>query len=568
MGSGAYIFIDVSRKQEFIFKQNELKASLFRSFIIKSLTEDLSQDKDLRDIDQLSYSTLNRFLVNGQWEHRFVFSGGGNSILYFSKKDDARAFIHNYAIEVLQKFPELELYMSLVDETPGLDDQAIRDRLHQDADRLKDRREGQFRRWSYGIEKIDATGMPIRKLTPEQRKKHEVEEKEVQRWLMAKLKRASKDQERTYFNVTNELQEYRKNRSDSDIGKSYIGIIAIDGNQMGEIVSQVANFEELWEFGRWIETVYDQAVCAALRDMGDPKLPVTPVVMAGDDVCLITNAEYALELAQKIVQHIMELSAYPHYLDPKQRSGPTISQPLVERLKSLGLDYLSACAGIAITRITYPFYESVKAAEDLCKRAKEKIYTVWTKDDKGAMPSFMDWSIVLGQVDPAERYERMVRRMNIQEQFHIKPLQIVRSRDTPLYFTYGDFQRLSDRLIGALQKSGQHTSTGDISRDGAISHSALEKVRRAAYDGPDAYRQLFRNDQTGQLRWLKQCVEECLVPEKFSLPLLDTVAPIIEEKELRKVTYVLHDVLEVLPYMRGYWLMKSAGKGGDDHAAS
>ncbi len=50
---------------------------------------------------------------------------------------------------------------------------------------------------------------------------------------------------------------------------------------------------------------------------------------------------------------------------------------------------------------------------------------------------------------------------------------------------------------------------------------------------------------------------------------LDTYAPIleVEESQGKKITYILHDVLEILPYMREYWQVKSERKGGSEHAA-
>ena len=557
MTSGAYVYIDVSRKQDFIYKENELKSSLFRSFIIKSLTEDLSRDKDLMNFKPQSYTTLNQFLA--KWEHRFEFSGGGNSIIYFPNEDDARSFGYKYTIEVLRAFPDLELYVSFVEKTKDIPDKVIMNLLHEKADQLKDQRVNQFRRWSYGIEKIDATGMPIRKLSDEAKKAQQSDEKNVQQTLMAQLKRQSKVGEKVFFTVTNELQNYRKNQNDTDLGKSYIGIINIDGNQMGQIVEQIESFWEMQEFGQWIEKIYFHAVSEALKEIGNSELLVTPVVMAGDDLCLITNAEYALELAYQIVQNIMTFSDLSKQEELEERFRFSLLPSVANKMKSLGIHYLSACAGVAITRITYPFYESVKAAEGLCKQAKEALYKVNEKGKNGTLPSMMDWQIVLGQIDPAERYEKMVKRTGIHEQFHIKPLRITRpnneeEKDTELKNTITDYSSFYNLLQCLIR--GLHS--------GEISHTVLEKVRRAAYNGPEAYRRLFITDQTGQFEWIMKHVRKHY-PDRN----LDTYAPIleVEESQGKKITYILHDVLEILPYMREYWQVKSERKGGSEHAA-
>lgn len=567
MSNGAYVFIDVSRKQEFIFKNNELKACLYRSFVIRSLTEDLSEDPAFENI-KLKI-TLNNALK--RYAHSFRFSGGGNSIIYFMDKHEARHFIHEYTIKVHEKYPELELYISLVDEDKYSDDtndhteRSIRDALYAEADRLKDTRRGQFRRWTYGIEKIDASGMPVRKLTKKQKTEQREIEKMVQERLMTKLDQHSWDGDRKLFRVTNELSSYRRNKAKQEIGKSYIGIISIDGNQMGEITNVIQRFEDYERFGEWIEKVYFHAIVKALREFDNSDLTVTPVLMAGDDVCLITNAEYALELAHNIVQNIMELSAAPYY-EPQDHEGRKLPDAIAEELRRLNLEYLSACAGVAITRITYPFYEAVKAAEDLCSQAKEKIHEVRIANTKGTFPAFIDWKIVLGQVEPAERYEDMIRNMNVVEKFHIKPLQITRRDESTDHPTFGQFIRLVKTLINALHQEQRYEQEDDPDNPVhlvAISHSELEKIRRATYNGPDAYRQLFRNDPSGHLGRIRNMVEDC-----FPNLGIDEEVPFIENRKQHIITYVLHDVLEILPYMRDYWTSRMTTRKEDGHVVS
>ncbi len=46
----AYVYIDVSQKQEFIYKTSKLKQNLYNSFIIKAVTERLTEEgKSLDD---------------------------------------------------------------------------------------------------------------------------------------------------------------------------------------------------------------------------------------------------------------------------------------------------------------------------------------------------------------------------------------------------------------------------------------------------------------------------------------------------------------------------------------
>ena len=56
----AYVFIDVSRKQEYIFRHNQLRLNLYHSAVIKLLTEAVP------DFPHTKYKhlTLSKFLEN------------------------------------------------------------------------------------------------------------------------------------------------------------------------------------------------------------------------------------------------------------------------------------------------------------------------------------------------------------------------------------------------------------------------------------------------------------------------------------------------------------------------
>ncbi|HBC96774.1 MAG TPA: hypothetical protein DC034_08285, partial [Clostridium sp.] len=85
--------IDVSQKQEYIYKDSKIIDNLYNSFIIKAVTEELSDldnknNKDNKDEKDENIVCLSKYLKELNVKYSFVYSGGGNSILRFESKED------------------------------------------------------------------------------------------------------------------------------------------------------------------------------------------------------------------------------------------------------------------------------------------------------------------------------------------------------------------------------------------------------------------------------------------------------------------------------------------------
>lgn len=530
---GIYTFIDVSQKQEFIYKHNLLKDNLFNSYIIKAVTEEDRYQAASLMADKRLPVTLSDYL-NEQFKDQFtfVYSGGGNSILRFDSVHVASVFIKGYSCEVLRAYPDLELYISMVDESEITDDDshkemAIRKLLHERADRLKDKRRIVFRRWTYGVEEISQTGKPEPAMN-EEIKNYKLARKSLSGRLEAKLQGSSVE-------ITTELQNYMQA---SDRGKSYIGIIAIDGNKMGEMVSRIVNFEQLRVFSDTIEEIYLDALSGALMtyaaqatlEDGEKEAPfyVTPIVLAGDDICLIVRGEYAIKVAAQIVDNIQSISTMPEW---RAKMAPTLADE----------PYLSACAGVTIAKVTYPFYEAVKTAEGLCNRAKESMYKVNKNQDVAETASFIDWHIIQGQVMSESQYENFVRHNQYKEHFHIRPLRMDQNKalENGIY-SYESFRRLLEGI-----------------RSKHISSSVLEKFKKVLYGGWTQYKLFFEMSQIEDFREL-----EMLVTEVFSQESSVKYAAIVasEGTNSTSYTYVLNDVIEALPFMIGEGELDHVGR--------
>lgn len=527
-----YAFIDVSHKQEFIYKHNKLRDNLYNSFIIKCVTELLR--KPPKESISLSQYLTEHF----KEEAEFVYSGGGNSIVSFTTRVQAENFVRTYSREILRAYPDLELYISLVDDNDheitsicGEDrEKKIRELLHLRADKLKDKRRAKFRRWTYGVEQIDETGHA--KQFGEEKRDYELSKNYLFQSLQKELEFYNKTETlNTSIGITDELHDYRKGED----GKSYIGVIVIDGNKMGEMASRISTFDRLKEFSETIERLYSKAVSTALltyaesdsrRKQGDKlqKILVTPIVMAGDDICLIVEAEHAIELATEIVKKIRGLSiendeyrnALHKLMDKDQQT----------------YQYLTACAGVAIVKYSYPFFEAVRTAEALCHRAKESMHKVKTEDGKAPNASFIDWEIVQGQVDSDYSYEDYVKHGQYKERFHLKPLRI--DQEEPVkdgVFSYRAFIELVQKI-------------NEGRKDKMISNTVLEKVKRVIYSGWEQYHLFFETKQTEGCERIVQIAQEIFGDRDTRYAAL-----VAENKQSKVYTYVLNDVLDALSFI-------------------
>jgi len=521
----AYIYIDVSQKQEVIYKNSELKQNLYNSFIIKAVTEKLTEEgKNLDDeiekfLKRNEIVYLEKYLEeNLKDKYCFEYCGGGNSIIRFDGDADAINFIKGYSFRILEKYPDLELYISIVDskeiETNKYNEKEIWESLENKLDKQKDERQARYRRYTYGIEEIEENEIK-EDLNPDDQKKSEDNKKnaieKARKYIFSKFKASLNLQ---YINITSELNEYKKPGE----GKSYIGVISIDGNKMGEMRHQIEDFHELRSFSEKIDSIYFEAITKAINKYAGKldekeKLLVTPILQAGDDICLILEAENAIEITKSIIENIKEISERKEY-------------DLIRKyMKPNSLKYLTACGGVAIARQSYPFFELVKTAERLCHEAKEAIYS--TEAENG---SFINWEIVQSQVAAQYEYEEYAKIGGLQDEYHIKPLRVDQEElIQDGVFSYNAFSSMV-RKIKDKEENKQE-----------ISSSFLEGLKKHIYGGIEQYKLYLDMDKESRPKLIK------VINEIFSNNLDEYMLYKVGDK---KFIYIINDVLEALPFMK------------------
>lgn len=170
----------------------------------------------------------------------------------------------------------------------------------------------------------------------------------------------------------------------------WIAIIHADGNGLGEVVAKKAESpKKMSEFSHKLDEATKESAQYACKEVNgkgeDGHLWIRPVVIGGDDLTVICRADLAIPFVQ-------------HYLKAFENK----SQELIG-------DPLSACAGIAFIKSSYPFYYGYSLAETLCGVAKKDAKSDGMKKANGdKIPSCLMFHKV--QSSFVEDYETIKRK--------------------------------------------------------------------------------------------------------------------------------------------------------------
>lgn len=377
---------EVSQKQKYIFKTDRLIENVGASLIIRKVTEEIP----------VEYSNT----------EEFVFAGGGKSVYEFDSLERAQEFISRLSRFVLEQYPGLELFLALHDYDDEAD--SVMDAinvLYGKLEAKKSARRHSFRLFGLGItENCADTAMPASSVVSVGERRIRVSAEAA-----VKIETGRNEQDQLLKELLPDENGYLFAREFEDLGgnrgvKNYIAVIVIDGNKMGKKIEKFRNTfmkensdigletnrkykYELRALSDEIDHAYKTAiknavntVTAKLEDLhaqgttsccydnqGRLILPIRPLIVAGDDICIVTDARIGVGLAELILKNIEENTI-------------------------LGLP-MRACAGVAIVKTGYPFFRAHELAEELCHNAKSVL-----KADEDRDASLIDFHTDQGEL--------------------------------------------------------------------------------------------------------------------------------------------------------------------------
>jgi len=293
----------VQRIQEFIFKTNKLKEIVGASELVKQIS------KDFEEISRYEEGNEN-ILVNA----------AGNIKAIFTSKEKCEKVVSEFAKIIQQKAYGVTISQAVVDMT-----QDKYKEQNKAITRLEELLKQQRNRPTISLD----MSLNIMKLNPSTAKPLVALNEDI----------ATQQKIKAYKNIEQD-ESYKELKYISN-GKNKIAVIHIDGNGLGEVIRNLKT--PLSNFSINLDKATQEAFKIAKRDK-----QVREIILGGDDVTVICNANDALAFTKEFLEHFEE-----------------------QTQKQIG-SKLTTCAGIAFTNEKYPFHYAVSLAEELCVQTKKQ----------------------------------------------------------------------------------------------------------------------------------------------------------------------------------------------------
>lgn len=199
---------------------------------------------------------------------------------------------------------------------------------------------------------------------------------------------------------------------DKITGKNdWIAVIHADGNSLGLIKQKISpDFNKYREFSQGLSKATQNAAVTAfntvhhLFDNPNDIIPIRPIVLGGDDLTIICRADIALEYTNAFIDEFgKNTNIYLGDIITSADGGKGVFS------KGEVKDRLTACAGIAFVKSSFPFYYAYELADALCTRAKDNAKSAPDVQNGDALlPSCIMFHKV--QDSFVQDYESIVRR--------------------------------------------------------------------------------------------------------------------------------------------------------------
>lgn len=342
--------------QNFIFQTNKLKEIVGASEIV----EEICTTKFASIIEDctLDYKTAKEKLKADN--NAILFAAGNIKYVFYSREDCERA-VRTFPREVAKFAPGITVSQAVVKFTDDIFETAV----NELENRLRIQRNKAMQSQTIGlmgIQRSRQTGMPVIL--------DNMEESVADR-LIGKAKKGDSTLNlcKKAFGSDGVAKNIAYNVEDLTENNEWIAVIHADGNGLGQVVQKVGRDPEKFKkFSLELDNSTIQAAVYAYqmlcekyglsdRDM----IPIRPVVLGGDDLTVICRGDLALEYANNFIKEFERLT------------NENLGSLLMEERVFTGniADRLTACAGIAFIKSSFPFYYGYDLAEKLCSVAKK-----------------------------------------------------------------------------------------------------------------------------------------------------------------------------------------------------
>lgn len=352
--------------QGFIFQTNKLAEIVGASELVEEICTSLF-DKVLQEcgIDKVDGNA--------------VVNAAGNIKYIFDREEDCKKVVRIFPKTVMEHAPGITISQAVVEypkyyEKENVNNfgeavQLLESRLRIQRNRpLRDTTIGLM-----GIERSRQTGLPVTHIMKGEHldygtflKLYEKDGKKERKDTTQKLCRKAFINPQDLNNKEVKAEQISFDIKDMTEKNDWIAIIHADGNGLGQVVQKIGKDQKTFkEFSRKLDKATTQAAVQAFEKIVKPKdleemIPMRPIVLSGDDHTVICRADLAIRYIKAFIE------------DFETNTGKELGG-ILETYKVFknGKNYLTACAGIAFIKSSYPFYYGYQLAEALCGRAKK-----------------------------------------------------------------------------------------------------------------------------------------------------------------------------------------------------
>ena len=336
--------------QDFIFKTNELKHIVGASELV----------------EQICTSAFDEFAKNGE----SVVRAAGNIKFIFDNEEDCRRAVREFPKKVMTMAPGVTISQAVISF-----DNDFGKAIEQIETLLKVQRNRPQRSVTYGLmgtKRANNTGLPVVKVTAKEEYK---DEPTIQKEYFVDTIGLCK---KSFGISAISISAVANNINDITGKNDWIAIIHADGNDLGKVVQRVEKDKDVFRrFSQELNVATKEAAQIAYSKIeglfkDNKVIPIRPVVLSGDDMTVIIRGDLAIAYANAFIMAFEEKT--------KEHLGDILR-------KNDGNDFLSACAGIAFIKSSYPFYYGYQLAEELCRNAKKDAKAIHDAESNYLPPS-------------------------------------------------------------------------------------------------------------------------------------------------------------------------------------
>lgn len=349
--------------QDFIFKTNELKHIVGASELV----------------EQICTEAFEEFAENDKKEKtgESVVRAAGNIKFIFEKEEDCARTVREFPKRVMTMAPGITISQAVVplddDFGKAIDDiEAL----------LKVQRNKPARSvitGLIGIKRTNNTGLPVVRIKEEDKKVIYKDESTIQKEIYQNNKGLC---EKSFGKEALSHREVAYDISNMTEKNDWIAIIHADGNGLGKVVQMVGKQKEVFRsFSQKLDIATKEAANMAFTAIADKFkenaiIPIRPVVLSGDDMTVIIRGDLALDYANAFITAFEDTT--------KKQLGEILK---AQHVFAEDKDFLTACAGVAFVKSSYPFYYGYQLAEDLCGQAKKDTKAIYGAETNHLPPS-------------------------------------------------------------------------------------------------------------------------------------------------------------------------------------